>query len=222
MNLQQYNNSTILLLFHIPNGTWSLILSPPDGALHKLDCPQFLTTHQAVDRQWIRPRVIIIHAMWRSYYGMNMKGKVDCYMMNQRNWSVYWNGTNMYSPRVSDASSARMEMINPSYPTINSLDGVASRAGKTGVTAGGLYQENGGCVAQPWPLDAGMGRYEGIDGDRRWVVDHQTRKEPRTTTVMVERCFVVEMRCGYYVPGCVIPENRPMSIYCHILSHPPN
>ena len=135
---------------------------PTDGALHKLDCPQFLTTHQAVDRQWIRPRVIIIHAMWRSYYGMNMKGKVDCYMMNQRNWSVYWNGTNMYSPRVSDASSARMEMINPSYPTINSLDGVASRVGKTGVTAGGLYQENGGCVAK------GLSQHIWVQSMKNW------------------------------------------------------
>ena len=71
---------------------------PTDGALHKLDCPQFLTTHQAVDRQWIQPRVIIIHAMWRSYYGMNMKGKVDCYMMYQRSfakrqYSVKWHTT---------------------------------------------------------------------------------------------------------------------------------
>ena len=34
---------------------------------------------------------------------------------------------------------------------------------------GELYRVNGGWVAQSRPSDAGMGRYEGIDSDRRWM-----------------------------------------------------
>lgn len=37
---------------------------------------------------------------------------------------------------VSDASSSSIDMINPSYLTINSLGGVALRAGKMIVTVG--------------------------------------------------------------------------------------
>ena len=60
-------------------------------------------------------------------------------------------------------------MINPHYLSINDLGGKQLRAGIMGVIVDELYQVNDGQVAQSRPSDADMGRYEGIDGGRRWV-----------------------------------------------------
>lgn len=60
-------------------------------------------------------------------------------------------------------------MINAHYLSINDLGGRPSRAGMMNAVVGELYRVNGGWVAQSRPSDAGMGRYEGIDSDRRWM-----------------------------------------------------